>query len=127
MGFLSGSKKYTTANTTNVTTTTSTRIRDIGVTGAHGIELERIMQQGTTDRALISAGVMDRMLTKVGGAYEKLVGGAGDYSNDLVDTAERQAVAIREAAAPSVTLMKKALPYAAAAFVAVVFLMKRGH
>jgi len=83
MGLFGSSKKYTTANTTNVTTTTTTNIRDIGVTGNQAIDLERIIQQGSIERANIAGNVLSDLFQQTGAQWNKLVGGA----SGLVETA----------------------------------------
>lgn len=135
MGFLSSSKSSV-ATVTNIETHTTSTMRDMGITGAMGVELADIVQHGTTERARIGAKLVDQMITSVGGTYAKLIGGAGDYAAELVGTGakekaatieagERTVTKLLEAATPESTLLKKAIPYAVAALLGV-FLLMRG-
>lgn len=72
---------------TSVTTTTSTSVRDIGLTGRDAVAMAGIINRGGVQREQISAARFDSLLQHAGKAYEQLIGGA----STLVASAGAQA------------------------------------
>jgi len=55
-----------------------TTIGDIGLTGQGLINYVSVLEQGRTDRAIIEAGAIDKLMQGVGDNYNRLIGGAND-------------------------------------------------
>lgn len=86
MGGDSSSEKRT-ENTTNVTTETTTNIRDVGLTGANAVELAKTLDQGATSRQSIAADTVKTLSQQASSGFQNLVGGAGA----IVDSANERA------------------------------------
>jgi len=72
--------------TTNVTTSTTTNIRDIGLTGAAAVDMANILETGVLERSIVNAGVFETVVQEAGSTLKQLVGGATDFANQLVKT-----------------------------------------
>jgi len=114
------SKKAKTETKTQVQTTTSTTLRDIGLTGAQAVDLASVLESGSIARPQISADLVESVLQTVGGSYQALSGGAGK----LVQTAGEVAVA-QTAKAPEAKSMEKMIPFVALALVGVVYMARK--
>lgn len=73
-----GSKKSSTEKTTNITTNTSTRIRDVGLTGQNALDLASILEQGGIEREEIALDRFEILANEQGAGFSRLVGGASD-------------------------------------------------
>jgi hypothetical protein len=89
-----GGDESKTEKTTNVTTKTTTNIRDIGLTGAHANQLAQILEQGSVTSEAIRAKSFDKLVQESGENYDKLVGGAGK----LMETSAAQQRALTQGA-----------------------------
>lgn len=72
------SKKAKSAQQTKVVTTTTTSMRDIGLTGQHAVDLANVIQAGSIDRAMVHSSDFQALLQTTGQTYQKLIGGASD-------------------------------------------------
>lgn len=68
--------------TSTVNTTTTTNIRDIGLSGAAAVDLADVLQSGAIESEAIRATSLDRIVQSVGTSYQQLIGGA----NNLIET-----------------------------------------
>ena len=76
MGFFGSDS--TTKKKTYITTNTTTKMRDIGLTGAHATNMAAILQTGSLERQRITAGSLDTLMQTVGKTSQQLIGGASD-------------------------------------------------
>jgi len=113
-------KKAKTEKRQDVTTTTTTTLRDIGLTGAQAVDLASVLESGSIARTQINADLMEGLLQTVGSSCQALTGGAGK----LVQTAGEVAVA-QTAKAPEAKSMEKMIPYIALALVGVVYMARK--
>jgi hypothetical protein len=88
-----GTTSETTKNET-INTTTTTTVGDIGFTGQNAVEMLALVEGGMTDRAIISADVLDALIQSAGQHSVALIAGAGD----IVSGARYEAAATREGA-----------------------------
>ena len=88
MGFFGSDSK--TRKTTNITTTTSTMMRDIGLTGAHATNMASILETGALERQRITAGTLDNLIQTVGKTSQNLIGGASNLIRTQGETTKRQ-------------------------------------
>lgn len=72
--------------TSTVNTTTTTNIRDIGLSGAAAVDLADVLQSGAIESEAIRATSLDRIVQSVGTSYQQLIGGA----NNLIETGAQQ-------------------------------------
>lgn len=77
MGGGSSESKTTNYTTTSVDTDTTTRIRDIGFTGAQAVDMAAVIETGSIARDEISAEVLNNLVQATGNAWNQLIGGAG--------------------------------------------------
>jgi len=114
-------KKATTEKRQEVTTTTSTTMRDIGLTGAQAVDLASVLESGSIARTQISADLVESVLQTVGDSYQSLSGGAGI----LTQTAGEVAVA-QTAKAPEAKTFEKVVPFIALAVLGTIYLARKG-
>jgi hypothetical protein len=89
-----GGDESKTEKTTNVTTKTTTNIRDIGLTGAHANQLAQILEQGSVTSEAIRAESLNKIVKQSGQNYSQLIGGAGK----LMETSSENIKAVTQAA-----------------------------
>lgn len=89
----------TTEKVSNITTNTTTTIRDVGVTGKDAVELVNVLESGSIGRTQINADLLKTIVQSTGATLQQLVGGATDVSNRLVETGERAGGQIIKASA----------------------------
>ncbi len=75
-----------TEKTTNVTTTTTTNIRDVGLTGKDAVDMATILEFGGIERTRISADLVNSISQSAGATLQQLIGGATEFGNLLVTT-----------------------------------------
>jgi hypothetical protein len=82
--------------TSEVTTNTTTNVRDIGFTGAAGVDLVDILQRGAIDSEAIRATSLQTIAQQNNEGFNRLVGGAsdlftnqGDVLKDIIGSVER--------------------------------------
>jgi len=80
--------KTTQERTTDVSTMTTTNIRDIGLTGVHAVDLAAILESGAVEQTQITAGIITNLIQATGAGMQQLIGGA----TELVQAAEAIAV-----------------------------------
>lgn len=114
-----GGSKSSDTKTTNITTTTETTMRDVGLTGQSAVDMAAIMQTGAIEQTRISASTLESLMQTVGKTSQQLIGGA----SDLVRTQGDMAVA--KATGGESDLVKLAPFLAIAAIVTIPLLMKR--
>jgi len=121
------SKKAKTETKTQVQTTTSTTLRDIGLTGAQAVDLASVLESGSIARTQISADLVESVLQTVGGSYQALAGGAGKLTQTAGQVTEAAAeVAIAQTAkAPETKSLEKMVPFIALALVGVVYMARK--
>ena len=76
MGLFSTSSKS--RQTTNVTTKTTTNIRDIGLTGQNAVDLAAVLSTGAIEQQRMTLGTMDNLVQTVGKSAQQLIGGASN-------------------------------------------------
>lgn len=64
--------------TTNITTTTETTMRDVGLTGQNAIDMAAVLNTGAIEQTRISAASLDNLIQTVGKTSQQLIGGASD-------------------------------------------------
>ena len=117
MAFLGSKSKSSTRKTTNITTTTSTSMGDVGLTGKTAVDLAAVLSTGGIEQSRITAASLDNIVQTVGKTSQQLIGGA----SDLVRT-QGEIAAGRETS----ELVKIAPFLAIAAVVSMALLMKKG-
>ena len=75
--------------TSKVTTNTTTNIRDVGFTGAAGVDLVDILQRGAIDSEAIRATSLQTIAQQNGKNFNQLVGGAGVLFKQLIDSSDK--------------------------------------
>ncbi|MFH1931047.1 MAG: hypothetical protein ABIN18_05600 [Pseudomonadota bacterium] len=111
-----GGSKSKDVKTTNITTTTETTMRDVGLTGQNAVDMAAVLSTGAIESTRISAASLDNLIQTVGKSSQQLIGGA----SDLVRTQG-------EIAAQGGSDLMKIAPYLAiAAVVALPLMLKRG-
>ena len=115
-----GGSKSSDVKETNITTTTQTTMRDVGLTGQNAVDMAAVMQTGAIEQTRISATTLNNLMQTVGKTSQQLIGGA----SDMIRTQGE----IAKAGAQGGTDLVKLAPFAAVAIVAVMVLtMKRGR
>lgn len=76
MGFFGSDSKS--SKKTNITTTTKTTMRDVGLTGQNAVDMAAVLQTGAIERTRISAASLDNIIQTVGKTSQQLVGGASN-------------------------------------------------
>ncbi len=77
MGLFGSSKRKTA-----VTTTTSTSMGDIGITGQNAVDLASVYEMGSIERAEIYAGTLETLFSGASQYAQQLVGGASNIMED---------------------------------------------
>ncbi len=72
-----GKKSADSKTSQSTTITTTTNVRDIGLTGPAAVEAIAILEQGAVDRERIASERLNQIATTVGQTYQALVGGGG--------------------------------------------------
>ena len=111
-----GGSKSSDVKENNITTTTTTNMRDVGLTGSNAVDMAAVLQTGALESTRISAASLDTLMQTVGSSAQQLIGGA----SDLVKTQGEIA------AGQETSELVKIAPYLAMAAVAGVFLLKKG-
>ena len=73
-----GGSKSSDKKETHVTTTTTTNIRDVGLTGRNAVDMAAILQTGAIESTRISAASLDTLIQTVGKSSQQLIGGASE-------------------------------------------------
>lgn len=73
-----GGSKSSDKKITKITTTTTTNMRDVGLTGQNAVDMAAVLQTGAIERTRISAASLDNIIQTVGKTSQQLVGGASD-------------------------------------------------
>jgi len=111
-----GGSSSSDTKTTEINTTTTTSMGDVGLTGQSAVDMAAILQTGAIESTRISAASLDTLIQTVGKSSQQLIGGA----SELVRTQG-------EIAAQGGTDLMKLAPFLAIAAVVVLPLMlKRG-
>jgi len=111
-----GGSSSSDTKTTEINTTTTTSMGDVGLTGQGAVDMAAILQTGAIESTRISAASLDTLIQTVGKSSQQLIGGA----SELVRTQG-------EIAAQGGTDLMKLAPFLAIAAVVVLPLMlKRG-
>jgi len=99
---------------TNITTNTTTTMRDIGLTGRHAVDMAAVLQTGAIETSRITAASLDSLVQQSGKTAQQLIGGASDLVRTSSDITKGGSD------------MMKLAPYAIVAVIAVAALsMKR--
>lgn len=114
------SKRAATETATTVETTTTTTMRDIGLTGAQAVDLASVLESGSIARTQINADLMEGLLQTVGAGAQALVGGAGK----LTQTAGEVAMA-QTAKEPEAKSFEKVVPFIALAMLGTIYLARK--
>jgi hypothetical protein len=88
-----GGDSSKTEKTTNVTTNTTTKINDIGLTGAHATQLAQVLEQGSVSSQAIQADAFKKLVKTSGTNYSQLIGGAGKLMETTSENVEELAKA----------------------------------
>lgn len=74
-----GSSKSRTSHTTNteVNSTTTTTMRDVGLTGGAAVDMAAVLQSGSVRRDEINAELINNIVQATGNSWNQLIGGAG--------------------------------------------------
>lgn len=102
MGGGSSKSKTTQHTTTNVSTSTTTKMGDVGFTGAQAVDMAAVIESGAIARSEINADVLNNMILATGNAWNQLIGGAGclvETSADIAENTIKQAPVITKEAA----------------------------
>ena len=111
-----GGSSSSDTKTTEINTTTTTSMGDVGLTGQSAVDMAAILQTVAIESTRISAASLDTLIQTVGKSSQQLIGGA----SELVRTQG-------EIAAQGGTDLMKLAPFLAIAAVVVLPLMlKRG-
>ena len=108
-----GGSKSSDTKTTDITTTTTTNMRDVGLTGKDAVDMAAVMQAGAIETTRISASSLDKLIQQTGSTAQQLIGGASDLvrtqgeitqaqlgqKNDLIQLAPYAIVAVIAVAA----------------------------
>ena len=97
MGFLDRNKSSS-KQITNVNTTTTTTIRDVGVTGAHAVSLAKNAGDQGVRIAQIGADVVRSAAQESGYQFRQLVGGAGELLRRSSEASQREIGSAQEQA-----------------------------
>ncbi len=89
----------TTEKVSNITTNTTTTIRDVGVTGKNAVDLVNVLESGSIARTQINSDLLKTIVQSTGATLQQLVGGATDVSNRLVESGQQAAGKIIQASA----------------------------
>lgn len=73
-----GGSSSSDTKTTNITTSTTTKMRDVGLTGQHAVDMAAILETGAIERTRISAASFDTLIQSVGKTSQQLIGGASN-------------------------------------------------
>ena len=73
-----GGSKSSDKKTTNITTTTETTMRDVGLTGQNAVDMAAVLETGAIERTRISATSFDNLIQSVGKTHQQLIGGASN-------------------------------------------------
>ncbi len=105
---------------TNITTTTQTTMRDVGLTGKDAVDMAAIIQAGGIESTRISASTLNNLMQTVGKTSQQLIGGA----SDMIRT---QGEIAKAGTQGGTDLIKLAPWLAIAAIVTIPLLMKGGR
>ena len=112
---LFGGSSSKTKKITNITTTTKTNIRDVGLTGQNAVDMAAILQTGAIESSRISAASMNNLMQTVGKSSQQLIGGASDLIRTQGDIAQGG------------SSLTNITPYIAIAAIAAVFLVSKSR
>lgn len=119
-----GGSKSSDTKTTDINTTTTTTMRDVGLTGQNAVDMAAILSTGAIESTRISAASLDTLIQTVGKSSQQLIGGASELVRTQGDIAAHTA----QAALQGGTDLMKIAPYLAiAAVVALPLMLKRGR
>lgn len=87
---MGGSSKSKTSEvkTTNVTTTTSTKMGDVGLTGAQMVDMAAVLETGGIERERIASDTINNLVQATGNAWTRLIGGASDMVETSAEISE---------------------------------------
>ncbi len=91
-----GKSESKTEKNTEISTTTTTDVRDIGFTGQHAVDLADILEAGSIKRAQINADTLTQLIDVTGGSFRTLAGGAGDIFQEFTTQQEGMLKASKE-------------------------------
>lgn len=115
-----GGSKSSDKKSTKIITTTTTNIRDVGLTGQNSVDMAAILQTGAIENTRISAASLDTLIQTAGKTAQQLIGGASDLVRTQGEISQAQMGAKGD-------LMKLA-PYTIVAVIAIAALsMKSGR
>jgi len=114
-----GGSRSSDTKTTEINTTTTTSMGDVGLTGQSAVDMAAILQTGAIESTRISAASLDTLIQTVGKSSQQLIGGA----SELVRT---QGEIAAQGAQGGTDLMKIAPYLAIAAVIALPLMLKGG-
>lgn len=103
-----GGSKSSDKKKTNITTTTQTTMRDVGLTGQSAVDMVAVMETGAIERTRIAAGTLDNLMQTVGKTSQQLIGGASDLISTQEDMAKDDSPMVK--LAPWIAIAAIAIP-----------------
>lgn len=106
---------------TNITTNTTTTMRDVGLTGRNAVDMAAVLSTGNIETTRITAATLDNLIQQSGNTAQQLIGGAsglvrtsGETLHAVSDIAQTQAAMAGQGG----TDLMKIAPYVVVAIIA---------